>query len=165
VLFRSAIFAAPSLVAPDLASAVFAPANFAATMMLAICDSRGIEDGGRQAPLSIAAMPAAQETFAPGGAALTELRTAHSTPSTSAQTATMAKNRVSDANARASSVTARTMTMPLCFERTGNIVLLLFSCKQDVVGQFELWRIGLILVRNRTGVLSVFNLAPSLGDS
>src|SRR6202035_1789267 len=68
----------------------------------------------------------------------------HRTPSTSAQTATMARNRVSDANARASSVTARTMTMPLCFERTGNIVLFLFLCQEGVVGPFELWRTGQI---------------------
>src|SRR6202030_3420181 len=64
---------------------------------------------------------------------------AHNTPSTSAQTATMAKNRVSDASARASSVTARTMTMPLCFERTGNIVLFLFYCQAAVVGHFILF--------------------------
>jgi hypothetical protein len=68
-------------------------------------------------------------------------RAAHSTPSTSAQTAIVARNRVSDANARASSATARTMTMPLCFERTGNIVLFLFSCQDGAVGQFKLWRL------------------------
>jgi hypothetical protein len=49
----------------------------------------------------------------------------------------MARNRVSDASARASSVTARTMTMSLCIERTGNIVLFLFLCQDRVLAPFH----------------------------
>src|SRR3984957_15025874 len=80
----------------------------------------------------------AQKLLLSGRAAHAGRPAAHNTPSTSAQTATMARNRVSDASARASSATLRTMTMPLCSERTGNIVLFLFFCQEMAVGQFEL---------------------------
>ena len=71
----------------------------------------------------------AQKLLLSGRAAHAAHPAAHNTPSTSAQTATMARNKVSDANARASSATLRTMTMRLWFERTGNIVLFLFFCQ------------------------------------
>jgi hypothetical protein len=52
------------------------------------------------------------------------------TPRTWAQTATMARNKVTDASAKASSATARTNGVsPLRVERKGNIVHLLFSVK------------------------------------
>ena len=49
------------------------------------------------------------------------------TPSTCAQTATIAMNKAMEASAPASSTTARTMMLPPELERKGNIVHLLFS--------------------------------------
>jgi hypothetical protein len=58
---------------------------------------------------------------------------ARAAPSTCAHTATVARNRLKEASATASSKADRTMIAPYSLEQTENIVPLLFTVKPEAV--------------------------------
>src|SRR5712672_3369182 len=64
----------------------------------------------------------------------------YNTANTWTQTASIPRNSETDANAAASSTTARNMTTSPMRERTGNIVRVSFQSQGAAVGQFEMWR-------------------------
>jgi len=76
------------------------------------CDSRKREHCGPQGALSTARvrLAALRQSFSPQCSALSGC--AYNTQKTCAQTATVARNRLIEANASASSTTERTMSVP-----------------------------------------------------